>query len=326
MSSKLRRPIRIFLAAPVLFAICMIAVPAMATPNAADFFVPTDFSASLEVVLQTVPPTDPAVPVESRETTGTNVSDSLSREVTTGPPGVGSEVRVSIGGTAGLDLGAFGGAEVIARARPDTGEQVLGYGRVQAGVTNRFIAVPRSGFSGTEAFVQFDVSTQGLLFAELYDSIHASGGGGSSVLAGVELNVPGWCYGCLGDYYFEDGVSTSAPQHLGVSDHYRFEGYIPVNTPVVMNAGLSISTGMNSVASFPDGFFSGKTGGYFNNTLRFGVSSTDPVDFIWASDLFFDRQPSVSDQPQVPAPATGVLLLSGLIGLAGYGRKTLFRK
>jgi hypothetical protein len=315
MSETFGKLIRSLPAAAVFFATCTIGVPVTATPIASQFFGPGDFSASLEIVLTTGPGTS-----EGREVRGTNVSDALAREVVTGPPDRRTEeLRGMVGGAAGLDLMAVGSLEGLGRATQNMGQLVLGDGAVRAGVTNKFIAVPRSGFSGTEAFIRFDVLTQGLLFADIYESIHTSAHGGSWVDAGVGLNVPG-CPGCISPYRFHDGVTLGTPQH-GVSDRWRFEGYIPVGVAITVDAGLSIETVINSASSPSDGFFSGQSGAFFEHTMRFGVGSSDPVDIVWASDLFFDRQPSVSDPAAMPEPATALLLLSGLIGVVGAGRR-----
>jgi len=331
ISRKFRFRIRILYSAAVLFAICVIGVPAIAEPIPTQFFVPTDFSASIEVILS-MQAGNP-LPNESVEEVGTNVAAGLSREVGTGadrPPELRGLARGSVGGTAGLDLGGFAASEVRAYAEPDKGDWLGSYGEVRAGVMNKFVAVPRDGFSGTEVYIRLDVLTEGGMFAEIDDYYHTSLSGGNWVQAGVELDVPGWCNGCLGDYYFRDSVGPGNEagyfSSKGISDHYTFEGYIPVNRIAVVWAGLSVFSGYNALASLPDGYFSGITGANFTNTLRFGVSSPDPVDFVWASDLFFDRQPSISDQVAVPEPASGMLLMTGLCGLLGAVRRAGRRK
>lgn len=56
-------------------------------------------------------------------------------------------------------------------------------------------------------------------------------------------------------------------------------------------------------------------------TLTFNYNQSPPWDWLFVSEVEF-----YGSQTAVPEPATMLLLGSGLIGLAGYGRKKFFKK
>lgn len=312
MSGKFKGSIRVCITATAFFVNWMAGVPATATPLAGTYFGPTDFEASVEVVVQTAQ----GSPVSS-ENRGTGATASLAREEGVGPLGTRGYVRAMAGGSAGLGLHAVGATEVDGRAGPDAGEQLLAYGESRAGVVNKFLAVPKSGFLGTEARFVFEVRVTGLLFADLFNEELASfPSSGSAVTAGIGFVVPG-CPGCIGDYLFEDRLSIGDASR-SVADSMMIDGVIPVGVPITVEAGLSIWTQLLATVS-PDGSFWGNSGAFFDGTLRFGVSSPDEVDFVWASDLFYDRQPSVSDPVQIPEPSS-LVLVGGLLAVLGVRR------
>jgi len=80
-----------------------------------------------------------------------------------------------------------------------------------------------------------------------------------------------------------------------------------------LSDGFEQDGNINFTAAFPPGH----TGFFWDLT-------SDQRDSHWAFDILGVNQ--ASQGGQVPEPATMLLLGSGLIGLAGYGRKKFFKK
>jgi hypothetical protein len=133
----------------------------------------------------------------------------------------------------------------------------------------------------------------------------------------------------------DDGGNVGATLSNGVSyDHGTWDSYYDVN----LVAGNYIATvtqynNFNNSGLLSGGFvydsvpnftfvnsFGGATQPYFNGVW----DNNDPRTSFWQFHLLNVEQ--ASQGGQVPEPATILLLGSGLIGLAGYGRKKLFKR
>lgn len=275
---------------PLLGETALLAAALLPGLAQAALFSPADYQASVSVAASNYPG-----PKITRETTA---NGSVSEAIDFASNGSGSA-------RAALALEASSGAASVGSSLYSGGNG-MGYARS----INRFMVVPREGFTGSNAFVSLDfllagwnlVSCAGVCF----DYSAQAGISGRVFVEGFEQGP--------GRFDFsQDLRSLQNGQDRNNSDAvnraWTFEGMVPVNTPILVDAYFSAHSTTTQERNGPSAssWFS------FSYGLAGQDASAPLFDIVWASDLHFPQPPAVQTVP-VPAPAW--LLPGGLAALA----------
>ncbi len=220
-----------------------------------------------------------------RYTTGTGPIADTAADVSGGSSATGS---ASVDGF---------GLHSISTATSDISPGYTASAFARAGLVNSFMIVPRAGFTGTHALLQVPYSFSGSFLS------HPSLAGCATCFGAVDarLEVDG-----MSESFFFLGAHSQGTMNNptfvagGVARAGVLQGLLPVNTPLFVRAGLSTNVHCQSNAIESCGVEA-----LFGGTLSYTGFSLDEVDIVWG------LVPTL-----VAEPASGALLLSGLLGLA----------
>ena len=159
--------------------------------------------------------------------------------------------------------------------------------------------------------------------ANVYSSLNGYSPQEGSYFAGLKTDGPGSYTQIWQDFFLDTGWEVSGKAAFDWGDYYGFwdNAWVKVYSGATLVATPWSENGVGQPnywdGPWTDWDFTASSAGTY--TIKFGVANArDSGLDSWA---YFDANVST-----IPEPATMLLLGSGLIGLAGLGRKKFFKK